>query len=275
MILPWLQFFRISGMPSALTGSLLGCILAELPLSSCILLGLAGAFFYCAGMGLNDIADLNRDRVRRPDRPLPSGILGLKQALLVCLCLCLISLGLAAICGLSHFLMALGLLVSIFSYNFYFKSHQLFSGLSMGLCRFFNYSMGIGLFLLMEQPILLLPGLGLFFHVQYIMECSKGEDGIKKSQAKCVIMLTLSSMCLAPFSLMLGFLWFMPNLVLLLGKKDINSVIGSIHFVSLLVTAFSALEAFFLFSLSHHAIGVVFLLIFLSSLMLKKKFPAG
>ena len=84
-IQPWLIFFRVRLLPTALSNLLLGVYLgagsvgigspgrltASLALSGCL---------YLFGMGLNDYRDRERDRTLHPNRPLPRGDITLGSA---------------------------------------------------------------------------------------------------------------------------------------------------------------------------------------------------
>jgi len=55
-----------------------------------------------ASNGMNQIADVETDRVNRPDRPLPSGRMSMRQAWAATLVLLAAALALAAFCGLGY-----------------------------------------------------------------------------------------------------------------------------------------------------------------------------
>lgn len=79
----WIRFLRL---PNGLTvpGDVLAgsFVQAEDPGSLLLkLIGVLAAYWF--GMGLNDLLDLPRDRVSRPERPLPSGQLSMKAAWMV------------------------------------------------------------------------------------------------------------------------------------------------------------------------------------------------
>src|SRR5438874_1337202 len=81
----WLQLFRapnlftvpgdpVAGYLLVVRGSFTGAVFAAIGASLC---------FYCAGLVLNDIADIEEDRRDRPMRPLPSGAIDLRTAHIV------------------------------------------------------------------------------------------------------------------------------------------------------------------------------------------------
>lgn len=104
----------------------------------------AAAFFIMAGMALNDVADKDVDARERPDRPIPSGAIGLGTAWTLSL----------AFMGFGLLLQGLGnpltpwvgaaLGAAIFLYNFALKATWL-GPASMGLCRLLNLLAGMSL----------------------------------------------------------------------------------------------------------------------------------
>jgi len=81
----WTRFFRVRLLPTALLDALTGAISAgalrappesgEIALAAILV-----AALYLVGMGLNDLVDRRRDREFAPERPLPSGAIGVRSA---------------------------------------------------------------------------------------------------------------------------------------------------------------------------------------------------
>ncbi|MFO0261289.1 MAG: UbiA family prenyltransferase, partial [Planctomycetota bacterium] len=72
----WLELGRVANLPSALANVWMGMLIATggwLPVWQWLLLSLASAALYTAGMVLNDWWDVEQDQRERPERPLPSG----------------------------------------------------------------------------------------------------------------------------------------------------------------------------------------------------------
>jgi 4-hydroxybenzoate polyprenyltransferase len=107
-----------------------------------LLAGASGAL-YLSGMAFNDIADRREDAEFRPGRPLPSGALSLRGAVLCAILLTLLGLSLAAAAGLNTLLRAALLACAILQYNFRSKGHLLFGPLTLGFCRFVNVQLGM------------------------------------------------------------------------------------------------------------------------------------
>ena len=143
-ILPWLQLFRLSAAPSALSNILVGFLLVNSewsPIGPLLLLIASSFFLYSAGMLSNDIADVRQDRAQRRPRPLAQDWIGLPQARLVCLILFALGILLpAAVCSRS-LIIALLLGISILLYNGPLK--RTWSGpIFMGACRSLNIMLG-------------------------------------------------------------------------------------------------------------------------------------
>lgn len=82
---------------------------------------LSGALISGAGMVINDYFDVEIDKINRPERPIPSGKISVKEAMIYYLLLNLVALFLISIINLSAFLIAALSIVIIFLYSFRFK----------------------------------------------------------------------------------------------------------------------------------------------------------
>lgn len=82
-LLDYLRLLRIANVCTALADVLMGyaCVQRQLaPLPPLAVLLTASALLYLAGMVLNDVFDLEIDRLERPERPLPAGRILLSAA---------------------------------------------------------------------------------------------------------------------------------------------------------------------------------------------------
>ncbi len=85
-MLHWLRLVRLPNLATTAADSLAGYLVCagltavEWPPVACWLAVLASLAFYAAGMVLNDVYDVELDRLERPERPLPSGVIGLGRA---------------------------------------------------------------------------------------------------------------------------------------------------------------------------------------------------
>ena len=104
-------------------------------------LGLASASLYLAGMVWNDFFDRHLDAQERPERPIPSGRVSPKSAVVLGIVLLLVGNTAAWIMGTSSGLMALILTAMILGYDALLKGTAL-GPLAMGGCRFINILLG-------------------------------------------------------------------------------------------------------------------------------------
>ncbi|MGI9177224.1 MAG: UbiA family prenyltransferase [Pirellulales bacterium] len=102
-MLAWVRLIRMPNLATAVADSLAGYLVVsgltplDWPPAVCWLAMLASLAFYAAGMVLNDVYDVDLDRVERPERPLPSGAIAVTRAALVGQLL--MAGGAAAACG--------------------------------------------------------------------------------------------------------------------------------------------------------------------------------
>lgn len=146
--LTWLKLMRLPTVFTALSNILCGYLLThvltvqQLPQqASLFLLLLASAGLYLSGMVLNDVCDATLDARERPERPIPSGRISLRAALLLGCLLMAGGLAAAALVGSGSLSIAVLLAVAIVTYNVALKSTR-GGALGMGLCRFLNLLLG-------------------------------------------------------------------------------------------------------------------------------------
>ncbi|HMP00083.1 MAG TPA: UbiA family prenyltransferase [Kiritimatiellia bacterium] len=104
---------------------------------------LAGPAFYMAGLILNDLVDIERDRVERPARPLAAGIIGRGSAMQAAVVLLGVAMLLLGIRGLAPLMVGAILGGLIFLYNLRARRHRALGALVMGLCRAGNVALGV------------------------------------------------------------------------------------------------------------------------------------
>lgn len=168
----WLRLTRGANLPTVVSNLLIGWLAAlalgaNLDATSIPSL-LAAAFgvvlLYAAGMLLNDAADSAWDRVHRPERPIPLGVLTVREVRWVGIVLLISGLTLLSQ-GKLHLLITGGLLVGfILAYTHWHKTHRLAAPWLMGACRALLPILG---WMLVEpasfNPIVWVHSLALFF----------------------------------------------------------------------------------------------------------------
>jgi 4-hydroxybenzoate polyprenyltransferase len=102
----------------------------------------ASLCFYAAGLIINDLSDIDRDRQERPDRPLPSGQIRRLAAVLVALVLLGAGLGFCRLLDPQAWWVGFLLAVTIFLYDLGLKNIPLLGPLTMGACRGLSVLLG-------------------------------------------------------------------------------------------------------------------------------------
>ncbi len=147
----WLELGRVANLPSALANVWMGLLVATggwTPWWQWGLLSLASACLYTAGMVLNYWWDVEQDRLERPDRPLPSGRIGLRSAgiagfslLGAGVLLAALAGGLATTATVRPMVVGGLLAMAILAYDILLKASFLAPWI-MGLCRGLNVLLG-------------------------------------------------------------------------------------------------------------------------------------
>lgn len=101
------------------------------------------AALYLSGMAFNDIADREEDARVRPGRPIPSGAVPLRGAILCACGLMMAGIQIAAWTGRSTLIVAAVLSTAIIAYDFVCKGRTLAGPLALGVCRFSNVLLGM------------------------------------------------------------------------------------------------------------------------------------
>lgn len=115
------------------------------PWISILLLAASTACLYGGGIVFNDVFDAELDKIERPERAIPSGLISLQNAATFGSLLLSGGIVLAALNSCTSGILAL--LVAIFAllYNKFGKHHPFFGPLNMGLCRGFNLLLGLSI----------------------------------------------------------------------------------------------------------------------------------
>jgi len=103
----------------------------------------ASVCLYAGGVVFNDVFDAKLDRVERPERPIPSGMVTVTAAAVYGGVLLLLGVGLGFMVHPFSGYIALLLLFAILMYDAYFKKFSFLGPLTMGLCRGLNLILGI------------------------------------------------------------------------------------------------------------------------------------
>ena len=108
-------------------------------------LAIATIGLYGGGVVFNDIFDAALDRVERPERPIPSGIISKTEAVVLGVYLLLLGVLAAFTVGETSGFIAIGIAVAALVYDKWGKHHNLLGPFNMGLCRGLNLLLGISI----------------------------------------------------------------------------------------------------------------------------------
>lgn len=152
-MLAWARLVRLPNLATAAADSLAGFLVVarltplDWPPAACGLAVLASLAFYAAGMVLNDVCDVELDRIERPERPLPSGAIAVRRAAAVGSLL--MACGAAAACGAAVMarspwpaLVGAALTAAIWLYDRHAKA-TVAGPAVMGVCRGLNWLLGM------------------------------------------------------------------------------------------------------------------------------------
>jgi 4-hydroxybenzoate polyprenyltransferase len=196
-----------------LSGYFATTLLGEATIPQLLLLIFSSIFLYAAGIILNDYFDINVDRKERPNRPLASGQITKRNALLIATSSIVAGNILSWSVSWNSFVISFCLTIVIFIYNYWLKRNRAGNPLTMGSARFLNVLLGgssaLGLVTKMDLTLVFV-GYCLFLYTVSISllslkEVSTGERLSNKAWIPIVlsfltVLLTIGSILVAGFS---------------------------------------------------------------------------
>ena len=150
----FLQLMRpaniVTSVADVLAGIAVSGFLANVSLSldavcPVILLCISTIGLYGGGVVFNDVFDAALDKVERPERPIPKGIITIGEAATLGIILLITGIITATIINKTSGLLALSIAVAALVYNKWSKHYSLTGPLNMGLCRGLNLLLGISI----------------------------------------------------------------------------------------------------------------------------------
>jgi 4-hydroxybenzoate polyprenyltransferase len=158
-LIAYLRLMRLANIVTAISDILAGLAIAcfavdidwtDIPFIPALLLVLSTIGLYGGGVVLNDVFDAELDKIERPERPIPSGIVSKRAAALFAIGLlffAIVSAGLVHAPFLSSsFCLAFFTAIAAVVYDKWGKHHSLSGPLNMGLCRGLNLLLGMSIF---------------------------------------------------------------------------------------------------------------------------------
>lgn len=110
-----------------------------------VLLCISTVGLYGGGVAFNDIFDAGLDRLERPERPIPSGLISLKEAITFASLFLITGILTAFLVNTTSGLLAISITLAALTYNKWGKHHLILGPLNMGLCRGLNLLLGISI----------------------------------------------------------------------------------------------------------------------------------
>lgn len=150
-LIGFLRLTRPANIVTAISDILAGVAIAGYAggtdqLHSILLLIVATVGLYGGGVVFNDVFDAALDRVERPERPIPSGLISEKEGALLGTFLLIV--GIISAIGVSAYPsggIAVAIAVAALVYDRWGKHHGFLGPLNMGVCRGLNLLLGISL----------------------------------------------------------------------------------------------------------------------------------
>lgn len=147
----FLRLTRPANIVTAISDILAGAAVAGyagglIDLFPVLLLVIATIGLYGGGVVFNDVFDAGLDRIERPERPIPSGLITEKEGTF--LGLSLLVIGIASAFFLSAYpsgCIAVAIAAAALFYDKWGKHYHFFGPLNMGLCRGLNLLLGMSL----------------------------------------------------------------------------------------------------------------------------------
>ena len=165
VIKAYLRLIRPANLPTAAADILAGVAIAGITITTNYLtvegirlypriayLVFASVLLYMAGVVLNDVFDRTTDKIKRPERPIPSGLIPAGHATVLGILLMAAGIGLAFLATQLSGIIALLLGLLILSYNGIAKKNTFLGPLNMGLCRALNLCLGMSFSGSVEHP---------------------------------------------------------------------------------------------------------------------------
>lgn len=173
----YLRLCRPPNLPTAAADILAGMAIAGFFLenqnyTSAVLLIFSSIFMYAGGVVFNDYFDYELDKIERPERPLPSGLIQPTKARNFGIVLFVLGVLCAASVSNLSGLIAIILAMAILVYDSKSKHHSFFGPLNMGLCRGLNLVLGMSIFQTFDKWMYLIIPILFIFAVTLI---SRGE----------------------------------------------------------------------------------------------------
>lgn len=201
MFKEYLQLVRLPGIFTAFSNVLIGYFFSFTFNSEIFflpyLLTTSGMLF-CSGMIFNDYFDYNLDKKERSFRPLASGKISKKNALLIGFIFLLLANISASFLGFDSLIISLILTCAILFYNFKLKSISFLGIINLSIIRMLNILLGFSIIGISFEYIQYLIPIGIFvFGISILAKNEiKSNQVIYKKLNKILTITTIVSVCI-------------------------------------------------------------------------------
>jgi 4-hydroxybenzoate polyprenyltransferase len=149
-LIGFLRLMRPANLVTAVSDILAGAAIAGYTgvgdqSSSVIWLIISTLGLYGGGVVFNDVFDASLDRIERPERPIPSGLISETEGALLGSILLTAGIGAAFMFSALSGTIAIGIAVAALVYDKWGKHHNILGPLNMGTCRGLNLLLGLSL----------------------------------------------------------------------------------------------------------------------------------
>ena len=198
MFKEYLQLVRLPGIFTAFSNVLIGYFFSFTINSEIFLLPYlltTSGMLFCSGMIFNDYFDYNLDKKERSFRPLASGKISKKNALLIGFIFLLMANISASFLGFDSLIISLILTCAILFYNFKLKSMSFLGIINLSIIRMLNILLGFSIIGISFEYIQYLIPLGIFvFGISILAKNEvKSNQIIYKKLNKIITITTIAS----------------------------------------------------------------------------------
>jgi 4-hydroxybenzoate polyprenyltransferase len=193
----------------AVSGFLTGANFSADYILPVLLLCISTIGLYGGGVVFNDVFDAALDKVERPERPIPRGVVTAREAANLGIILLITGIITAAIVSKISGLIAGSIVIAALIYNKWAKHHAFAGPLNMGLCRGLNLLLGISIF------VAAIPGWWFIafvpiIYVAAITMISRGEvhGGNNSALYFAALLYCIVIVCIFSLSYIKGMLWW-------------------------------------------------------------------
>jgi 4-hydroxybenzoate polyprenyltransferase len=149
-LIGYIRLMRPANVVTSVTDVLAGIAIAGFYFSAenylpVLLLCIATIGLYSGGIIFNDVFDAELDKIERPERPIPSGLISKNAASIFGGIFFFVGIFAAGLYSPTSRYIAAAIMIACLTYDKWMKHHPIFGPLNMGLCRGLNLMLGVSI----------------------------------------------------------------------------------------------------------------------------------